>query len=103
MSMLAALIGVWFGSGDNNVFVQVGLVVLIGLACKNAILIVEFARELELQGKSIVEAALEACRLRLRPIIMTSIAFTAAVLPSVIATGAGARYAQHLARRCLRA
>ncbi|MFB9867098.1 efflux RND transporter permease subunit [Vreelandella sulfidaeris] len=90
MSMLAALIGVWFGGGDNNIFVQVGLVVLIGLACKNAILIVEFARELELQGKSVVEAALEACRLRLRPIIMTSIAFTAAVLPSVIATGAGA-------------
>ncbi|NYS76837.1 MULTISPECIES: multidrug efflux RND transporter permease subunit [Halomonadaceae] len=90
MSMLAALIGVWFGGGDNNIFVQVGLVVLIGLACKNAILIVEFARELELQGKGVVEAALEACRLRLRPIIMTSIAFTAAVLPSVIATGAGA-------------
>ncbi|WGI26425.1 multidrug efflux RND transporter permease subunit [Halomonas alkaliantarctica] len=90
MSMLAALIGVWFGGGDNNIFVQVGLVVLIGLACKNAILIVEFARELELQGKGILEAALEACRLRLRPIIMTSIAFTAAVLPSVIATGAGA-------------
>jgi len=90
MSMLAALIGVWFGGGDNNIFVQVGLVVLIGLACKNAILIVEFARELELQGKGTVEAALEACRLRLRPIIMTSIAFTAAVLPSVVATGAGA-------------
>ena len=90
MSMLAALIGVWFGGGDNNIFVQVGLVVLIGLACKNAILIVEFARELELQGKGVVEAALEACRLRLRPIIMTSIAFTAAVLPSVVATGAGA-------------
>lgn len=90
MSMLAALIGVWFGGGDNNIFVQVGLVVLIGLACKNAILIVEFARELELQGMSVVDAALEACRLRLRPIIMTSIAFTAAVLPSVIATGAGA-------------
>ena len=90
MSMLAALIGVWFGGGDNNIFVQVGLVVLIGLACKNAILIVEFARELELQGKGVVDAALEACRLRLRPIIMTSIAFTAAVLPSVIATGAGA-------------
>lgn len=90
MSMLAALIGVWFGGGDNNIFVQVGLVVLIGLACKNAILIVEFARELELQGKSVVDAALEACRLRLRPIIMTSIAFTAAVLPSVVATGAGA-------------
>ena len=90
MSMLAALIGVWFGGGDNNIFVQVGLVVLIGLACKNAILIVEFARELELHGMSVVDAALEACRLRLRPIIMTSIAFTAAVLPSVVATGAGA-------------
>lgn len=90
MCMLSALIGVWFGGGDNNIFVQVGLVVLIGLACKNAILIVEFARELELQGKSIVDAALEACRLRLRPIIMTSITFTAAVLPLVIATGAGA-------------
>ncbi|MDX1356346.1 MAG: efflux RND transporter permease subunit, partial [Halomonas venusta] len=62
----------------------------IGLACKNAILIVEFARELELQGKSVVDAALEACRLRLRPITMTSITFTAAVLPLVIATGAGA-------------
>ena len=90
MCMLSALIGVWFGDGDNNIFVQVGLVVLIGLACKNAILIVEFARELELQGRSIVDAALEACRLRLRPIIMTSITFTAAVLPLVIATGAGA-------------
>ncbi|WP_085918839.1 efflux RND transporter permease subunit [Halomonas sp. CSM-2] len=90
MCMLSALIGVWFGGGDNNIFVQVGLVVLIGLACKNAILIVEFARELELQGRSIVDAALEACRLRLRPIIMTSITFTAAVLPLVIATGAGA-------------
>jgi hypothetical protein len=65
--MCAALLGVWLTGGDNNVFVQVGLVVLMGLACKNAILIVEFARELELQGKSIVEAALEACRMRLRP------------------------------------
>ncbi|MDX1457171.1 MAG: multidrug efflux RND transporter permease subunit [Marinobacter sp.] len=90
MCMLSALIGVWFGDGDNNIFVQVGLVVLIGLACKNAILIVEFARELELQGRSIVDAALEACRLRLRPIIMTSITFTAAVVPLVLATGAGA-------------
>ena len=90
MCMLSALIGVWFGDGDNNIFVQVGLVVLIGLACKNAILIVEFARELELQGRGIVEAALEACRLRLRPIIMTSITFTAAVVPLVLATGAGA-------------
>ncbi|UDL05101.1 efflux RND transporter permease subunit [Marinobacter sp. CA1] len=90
MCMLSALIGVWFGDGDNNIFVQVGLVVLIGLACKNAILIVEFARELELQGRGIVDAALEACRLRLRPIIMTSITFTAAVVPLVLATGAGA-------------
>ena len=90
MCMLSALIGVWFSAGDNNIFVQVGLVVLMGLACKNAILIVEFARELELQGKGIVEAALEACRLRLRPIIMTSITFTAAALPLVLATGAGA-------------
>ncbi|RYZ68842.1 MAG: multidrug efflux RND transporter permease subunit, partial [Lysobacteraceae bacterium] len=66
MTLLSALLGVWATGGDNNVFVQVGLVVLMGLACKNAILIVEFARELELQGKGIVEAALEACRLRLR-------------------------------------
>ncbi|MDF0751744.1 multidrug efflux RND transporter permease subunit [Marinobacter sp. 71-i] len=96
MCMLSALIGVWFGEGDNNIFVQVGLVVLIGLACKNAILIVEFARELELQGRSIVEAALEACRLRLRPIIMTSITFTAAVVPLVLATGAGAEVREAL-------
>ncbi|SFR38997.1 hydrophobe/amphiphile efflux-1 (HAE1) family protein [Marinobacter gudaonensis] len=96
MCMLSALIGVWFGGGDNNIFVQVGLVVLIGLACKNAILIVEFARELELQGRGVVEAALEACRLRLRPIIMTSITFTAAVVPLVLATGAGAEVRQAL-------
>jgi multidrug efflux pump len=90
MCLLSALLGGWLGGGDNNIFVQVGLVVLIGLACKNAILIVEFARELEMQGKGINEAALEACRLRLRPIIMTSITFTAAVVPLVLATGAGA-------------
>ncbi len=90
MTMLAALFGVWLAGGDNNVFVQVGLVVLMGLACKNAILIVEFARELELQGKGIVEAALEACRLRLRPIIMTSVAFIAGTVPLVLSSGAGA-------------
>jgi multidrug efflux pump len=90
MTLLSALAGVWLSGGDNNVFVQVGLVVLMGLACKNAILIVEFARELELQGKGIVEAALEACRLRLRPIIMTSIAFIAGTVPLVLASGAGA-------------
>jgi len=90
MTMLSALLGVWLTGGDNNVFVQVGLVVLMGLACKNAILIVEFARELELQGKSIVEAALEACRLRLRPIVMTSVAFIAGTVPLVLSHGAGA-------------
>ncbi len=90
MTMLSALLGVWLTGGDNNVFVQVGLVVLMGLACKNAILIVEFARELELQGKGIVAAALEACRLRLRPIVMTSIAFIAGTVPLVLSHGAGA-------------
>src|SRR5690606_23100939 len=90
MTMLSALAGVWLTGGDNNVFVQVGLVVLMGLACKNAILIVEFARELELRGKGIVEAALEACRLRLRPIIMTSEAFIAGTVPLVLSSGAGA-------------
>ncbi|ALM53048.1 efflux RND transporter permease subunit [Halomonas huangheensis] len=96
MCMLSALFGVHLMAGDNNIFVQVGLVVLIGLACKNAILIVEFARELEMQGRGIVEAALEACRLRLRPIIMTSITFTAAVVPLMLASGAGAEVRQAL-------
>ncbi|WP_396616239.1 efflux RND transporter permease subunit [Lysobacter soli] len=93
MCMLSALLGVYL-TGDNNVFVQVGLVVLMGLACKNAILIVEFARELEMQGKGIVEAALEACRLRLRPIVMTSIAFIAGTVPLVLSHGAGAEVRQ---------
>ena len=90
MCMLSALLGVKATGGDNNTFVQVGLVVLMGLACKNAILIVEFARELELQGRGIVAAALEACRLRLRPIVMTSIAFIAGTVPLVFSHGAGA-------------
>ena len=90
MTLLSALFGVWVMGGDNNVFVQVGLVVLMGLACKNAILIVEFARELELQGKGIIESALESCRLRLRPIIMTSVAFIAGTVPLVLSSGAGA-------------
>ncbi|MGO3128444.1 MAG: efflux RND transporter permease subunit [Luteimonas sp.] len=90
MTLLSALFGVWLAGGDNNVFVQVGLVVLMGLACKNAILIVEFARELEMQGKGIVESALEASRLRLRPIVMTSVAFIAGTVPLVLSTGAGA-------------
>ncbi|MEO8367385.1 MAG: multidrug efflux RND transporter permease subunit, partial [Pseudoxanthomonas sp.] len=87
MTLLSALLGVWLTGGDNNVFVQVGLVVLMGLACKNAILIVEFARELEMQGKGIVDAALEACRLRLRPIVMTSVAFIAGTVPLVLSHG----------------
>jgi len=90
MTLLSALVGVKLTGGDNNVFVQVGLVVLMGLACKNAILIVEFARELELQGKATIAAALEACRLRLRPIVMTSIAFIAGTVPLVFSHGAGA-------------
>jgi len=90
MCMLSALLGVKLTGGDNNTFVQVGLVVLMGLACKNAILIVEFARELEFQGKGIIEAALEACRLRLRPIVMTSVAFIAGTVPLVLSHGAGA-------------
>jgi multidrug efflux pump len=75
---------------DNNIFTKIGLAVLIGLACKNAILIVEFARDLEETGKGIVESAIEACRLRLRPILMTSFAFIAGVTPLVLASGAGA-------------
>ncbi|WP_457337806.1 efflux RND transporter permease subunit [Rhizobacter sp. P5_C2] len=88
-SILCALLGVYLTKGDNNIFTQIALFVLVGLASKNAILIVEFARDLEHQGKSIVEAALEACHLRLRPILMTSIAFIMGVLPLVFSSGAG--------------
>jgi len=90
MALLSALVGVWLTKGDNNIFTQIGLIVLIGLAAKNAILIVEFALKLREEGKGIVEAALEATRLRLRPILMTSIAFIAGVSPLVFSTGAGA-------------
>jgi multidrug efflux pump len=89
MSILSALLGVWLTDGDNNIFTQIGLMVLVGLSAKNAILIVEFARELEMQGRSIVQAAIEASRLRLRPILMTSIAFIMGVVPLVVSTGAG--------------
>lgn len=89
MSMLAALAGVWAMGGDNNIFTQIGLMVLVGLACKNAILIVEFARDLELQGMDTIQAAIEASRLRLRPILMTSIAFIMGVVPLVLSSGAG--------------
>ncbi|GJG93105.1 efflux RND transporter permease subunit [Cupriavidus pauculus] len=90
MSILSALLGVWITRGDNNIFTQIGLMVLVGLSAKNAILIVEFARELEMQGRTIVQAAIEASRLRLRPILMTSIAFIMGVVPLVMSTGAGA-------------
>ncbi len=89
MSVLSALAGVWLTHGDNNIFTQIGLMVLVGLASKNAILIVEFARELELQGMSVVEAAIEASRLRLRPILMTSIAFIMGVVLLLVSSGAG--------------
>jgi multidrug efflux pump len=90
MSILCALIGVKVTGGDNNVFTQIALFVLVGLASKNAILIVEFARELEHHGRSVVQAALESSRLRLRPILMTSIAFIMGVLPLVFSHGPGA-------------
>ncbi|MGZ2747432.1 efflux RND transporter permease subunit [Burkholderia stagnalis] len=90
MSILSALTGVWLTQGDNNIFTQIGLMVLVGLSAKNAILIVEFARELEHDGRTPLEAAIEASRLRLRPILMTSIAFIMGVVPLVTSTGAGA-------------
>jgi multidrug efflux pump len=89
MGLLAAMTGVWISRGDNNVFTQIGLIVLVGLSAKNAILIVEFARELEFAGRTPVQAAVEASRLRLRPILMTSLAFVMGVLPLVLSTGAG--------------
>ena len=94
MALLSAMVGVWYTDGDNNIFTQIGLIVLIGLAAKNAILIVEFAVHLREQGKGVIESAVEAARLRLRPILMTSIAFIAGVYPLVAATGAGAEMRQ---------
>jgi multidrug efflux pump len=90
MCLLAAIAGVWIAKLNNDIFTQIGLVVLIGLAAKNAILIVEFAKQLQDQGKPRFEATVEACRLRLRPILMTSFAFILGVVPLVLAKGAGA-------------
>jgi len=94
MSILSAMVGVLYVGGDNNIFTQISLFVLAGLASKNAILIVEFARELEREGHSIVSAAIEASRMRLRPILMTSFAFIMGVLPLAVSTGAGAEMRQ---------
>ncbi len=96
MCLLSALIGVYIRGFDDNIFTQISFVVLVGLACKNAILIVEFARQQTEAGKGHVEAAIEAARLRLRPILMTSFAFILGVLPLVVATGAGAEMRQVL-------
>jgi multidrug efflux pump subunit AcrB len=96
LAVLAALVGVLLRGMDNNVLTQIGLIVLIGLAAKNAILIVEFARQGEMEGKSVVDAAVEASQLRLRPILMTAFAFIFGVLPLAIATGPGAEMRQSL-------
>ena len=90
MTIFSALLGVWFVGSDNNIFTQIALIVLVALASKNAILMVEFARDQHGGGLTHFEAILAACRMRLRPILMTSIAFTAGVVPLVLATGAGA-------------
>ncbi|QQE91110.1 efflux RND transporter permease subunit [Azotobacter chroococcum] len=90
MTLLSAIVGVKIAGGDSNVFTQIGLIVLVGLACKNAILIVEFAKDQQAEGLDRIAAVLEACRLRLRPILMTSIAFIMGVVPLVLSSGAGA-------------
>jgi len=94
LCLMCAAAGIWLTDGDNNIFTQVGFLVLIGLACKNSILIVEFARELEREGRSTVQAAMEAAGIRLRPILMTSFAFIMGVIPLVVSTGAGAEIRQ---------
>jgi HAE1 family hydrophobic/amphiphilic exporter-1 len=93
---LGAFFGVWLMGYDNNVYVQIGLIMLIGLAAKNAILIVEFAKAKHEEGQSIEEAALESARLRFRPILMTAFAFILGVVPLMIATGPGAEMRQSL-------
>ena len=96
LCVLCSLLGCWMAGGDLDIFVQIGLVVLVGLACKNAILVVEFAQQLHREGKPRFDAALEASRLRLRPILMTSFAFIIGVVPLIIATGAGAEMRRSL-------
>jgi multidrug efflux pump len=94
MTLVSALAGVWLTGGDNNVFTQISFLVLAALACKNSILIVEFAKQRESEGESRVQAVLDACRVRLRPVLMTSVAFIMGVVPLVFAHGAGAEIRQ---------
>jgi multidrug efflux pump subunit AcrB len=94
MCLLAATIGVRIMGQDINILTQIGFVVLVGLAAKNAILIVEFARDIEQEGRDQLEAVIEACRLRIRPILMTSFAFILGVLPLVISSGSGSEMRQ---------
>jgi multidrug efflux pump subunit AcrB len=96
MCLLSAITGLWLRGMDNNILTQIGFVVLVGLACKNAILIVEFAKDYQETGKGREEAVVEASRVRLRPILMTSFAFILGVVPLVIAAGAGAEMRQAL-------
>ncbi len=96
LSLLCAVFGVWLRGMDNNILTQIGFVVLVGLACKNAILIVEFAKAEEDAGRNRFDAAVEACRLRLRPILMTAFSFILGVIPLLIATGAGSEMRQAL-------
>jgi len=94
MTLFSAIAGIWLTGGDNNVFTQISFLVLAALACKNAILIVEFARRREMEGESRVQAILDACHIRLRPVLMTSVAFIMGVLPLVFSSGAGAEIRQ---------
>ena len=96
MCLLCSVSGVRYTNRDVNIFVQIGLVVLVGLACKNAILIVEYAKQKQGEGWSRHDATREACRLRLRPIVMTSFAFIIGVIPLAVAAGAGAEMRRSL-------
>jgi len=90
LCLMCAAAGIFLTGGDNNVFTQISFLVLAGLACKNAILIVEFAKQREAEGENRRQAILDACRVRLRPVLMTSVAFIMGVVPLVFSTGAGA-------------
>ena len=101
MSLCSAIAGVWLTGGDNNVFTQVGFVVLAALACKNAILIVEFAKQRQDEGETPLQAILDACRVRLRPVLMTSVAFIMGVIPLVCRRAPARRSVRRWASRCL--